>query len=184
MLRSLRTPLLLVLGFAALLALGGCSNMPTAPVLQSGSASTSASGTAAEPNQILGLPLLGSNGSKTVGVLGGVVSAGDFTVLIPPGALLQTATVTVSQPDLNHPIVNLSISPASANHFLVPVILTAKANRLSPALLSLACISYYNPMTGKWEDLASTVSLLNLTISTPLFHFSTYRVTSGGKAGW
>ena len=51
-------------------------------------------------------------------------------------------------------------------------------------LLSAACISYYNPSTGKWENLASTVSLLNLTVSTPLWHFSTYRVSSDGKAGW
>jgi hypothetical protein len=30
----------------------------------------------------------------------------------------------------------------------------------------------------------SAVSLLNLTVSAPLWHFSTYRVQSGGKAGW
>ncbi len=181
MLRSLRTPLLLVLGFAALLALGGCSNMPTAPVLQDNSATTAASVSA----EALGATAVTSaTKTKTVGLLGGVVSAGDFTVVIPPGALLRTCEVTVTQPDVNHSVVNLSISPASANRFLVPVILTAKADRLSPALLSLACLSYYNPTTGNWENLASTVSLLNLTISTPLSHFSTYRVTSGGKAGW
>ena len=181
MFRSLRTSLLLVLGTVALLALGGCSNMPTAPQLQDESGAIAASGSA----QPLGVTAVtAASTTKTVGLLGGTVSAGDFTVVIPPGALLRTCAVTVSQPDINHSTVQLSISPASANRFLVPVLLTAKANRLSPALLSLSCISYYNPTTGKWEDLASTVNLLNLSITTPLFHFSTYRVTSGGKAGW
>jgi hypothetical protein len=154
--------------------------MPTAPVLQD-SGTTSASGSV-QPSGVIAVAT--ATRTKTIGLLGGTVSAGDFTVVIPPGALLRTCEITVSQPDVDHPVVNLSISPASANRFLVPVILTAKADRLSPALLSLACVSYYNPTTGKWEDLASTASLLNLTISTPLFHFSTYRVTSVGKAGW
>jgi len=181
MFRSLRTSLLLVLGTVLLLALGGCSNMPTAPQLQDESGTLSASGS----TQPLGATAVTSaSTTKTVGLLGGVISAGDFTVVIPPAALLRTCSITVSQPDVNHSVVNLSISPASANRFLVPVLLTAKGNRLPPALLSLSCISYYNPTTGQWEDLASTINLLNLSISTPLFHFSTYRVTSGGKAGW
>jgi hypothetical protein len=91
----------------------------------------------------------------------------------------------MSQPDLAHPVVNLSISPATANKFLLPVLLTAKAKRLDPALLSIACISYYNPATGQWERVAGTsVSVLNLTVTAPLWHFSTYRVSTGGKAGW
>ena len=80
--------------------------------------------------------------------------------------------------------MNLSIAPASANRFLLPVILTGNLKKMDPSLLSITCISYYNPSTGKWEDRASTVSVLNLTVSTPLFHFSTYRVSSDGKAGW
>jgi hypothetical protein len=173
-----------VLGLTLLLAVAGCSNMPTAPVPAQDS---SASGGAA-PAQVLGL--LGGGGSttnsttKTIGLLGGTVPAGDFTVVFPPAAVLQPVTVTVTQPDLAHSTVQLSISPASANHFLLPVLLTANARKMDRSLLSVACISYYNPSTGKWENLASTVNLLGLTVSTPLFHFSTYRVSSDGKAGW
>jgi hypothetical protein len=177
-----RFPRYLALGFAVLLALGGCSNLPTQPVLSdSGQTATGAGST----SQVLGL--LGTTSgvsSKTVGPLGGVVSAGDFTVVIPPLALTQTATITVSQPDLAHPVVNLSISPASANHFLVPVVLTGNVKKVSSTLLSVTCLSYYNPTTGKWEDLPSTVNVLSLTVSTPLSHFSTYRVSTDGKAGW
>ena len=180
----LRVPRYLVLALSLLLALGGCSNLPTQPTSQD--LGTAASGGTGSQAQVLGL-LSGSTTSTktaTVGLLGGVVSAGDFTVVIPAGALTQTATVTVSQPDLAHPVVNLSIAPASANHFLVPVVLTGNLKKLSPSLLSVACLSYYNPTTGQWENLPSTVSVLNLTVSTPLSHFSTYRVSADGKAGW
>ncbi|HZI89656.1 MAG TPA: hypothetical protein VFD83_04305 [Candidatus Polarisedimenticolia bacterium] len=181
----LNVPTMIALVLALALAAAGCSNMPTQP-LESSTAQT-ASNTNEESAQTLSL-LGGSSTTTTrtatIGILGGTVSAGDFTVLFPPGALTQQATVTVSQPDLAHPVVNLSISPPSANKFLVPVLLTANASRLDRNLISTACISYYNPATGKWENLASTVNVLSLRISTPLWHFSTYRVTSGGKAGW
>ena len=186
--RRIRFPQRLALGLAVLLAVAGCSNLPTKPdfAVQSGSGVTV---TNTEPSQVLGLNLGGGGSTQTsktvvVGLLGGVVSVGNFTVVIPPAALLQTATVTVSQPDLSHPIVNLSISPASANHFLLPVLLIADVKPMNPTLLSVATIGYYNPATGQWETMASTVSLLNLTITAPLQHFSTYRVQAGGKAGW
>jgi len=185
MLRSVRVSRSFVLGLTLLLALAGCSNMPTAPVTPS---DTSAGSSGTAPSQVLSL--LGGGTSTTdsktvaIGLLGGVVSAGDFTVVFPPGALLTPAAVTVTQPDLAHSTVQLSISPASANRFLVPVLLTANARKMDRSLVAVSCISYYNPSTGKWEDLASTVNLLGLTVSTPLSHFSTYRVSSDGKAGW
>jgi len=185
MLRRVRVPQSFVLGLTLLLAFAGCSNMPTQPLQQTESVVSQTNDAPAEVLRLLG----GGTSSvttktKVIGLLGGVVSVGDFTVVIPPAALTSTATITVSQPDLARPVVNLSISPASANRFLLPVILTANASRMDRSLLSVACISYYNPATQKWEDLGSTVSLLNLTVSTPLWHFSTYRVSSGGKAGW
>jgi len=163
--------------------------MPTAPqaAIQQGSTTNVTDGAS---SQILGLNLLGGSSSTTtktvvVGPLGGVISVGDFTLVIPPLALTQTATVTVSQPNLAHPIVNLSITPASANHFLLPVLLVASVKRLDPALLSIVTISYYNPATARWEAVPGvSFSLLDITLTAPLSHFSTYGVTAGGKAGW
>ena len=184
--RRSRFPQNLALSLAILLAVAGCSDLPTKPptALEDGS---SAIATTEVPAEILGIDLLGGGGStttKTIGVLGGVVAVGNFTVVFPPGALLGTATVTVSQPDLAHPVVNLSISPASANRFLLPVLLVADVKPMNPSLISIATIGYFNPATGKWETVASTVSLLNLTVTAQLWHFSTYRVQAGGKAGW
>jgi len=188
--RRSRFPQNLALSLAILLAVAGCSDLPTKPptALEDGS-SAIATGTSEAPAEVLGLNLLGGGGStttktKTIGILGGVVSVGNFTVVFPPAALLTTATVTVSQPDLAHPVVNLSISPASANRFLLPVLLVADVKPMNPSLLSIATIGYYNPATGKWETVASTISVLNLTVTAQLWHFSTYRVQAGGKAGW
>ena len=139
---------------------------------------------------MLGLEsLLGSSSQTTstqqVGPLGGTVSAGNFKVVIPPGALTTTATIRVSQPDPAKPVVNLSISPASANKFLLPVLLVADAAPMDRSLLSVAYVGYYNPETGAWERVeSSVVSVATLSVSAPLWHFSTYRVESGGKAGW
>jgi hypothetical protein len=187
--RRTRFPQSFALALTVLLAVAGCSDLPTKPpiVIESEPGATA---TGEAPAEILGLDLLGgadatTTKTATIGLLGGVVSVGNFTVVIPAGALTRTATVTVSQPDLQRPVVNLSISPASANRFLLPVLLVADAKRMDRSLLSVACIAYYNPETAQWEPVAgSAISLLNLTVTAPLWHFSTYRVQSGGKAGW
>jgi len=164
-------------------SLAGCSNLPTEPAMPAPSG-----GAALNDGSSQTLNLLGSDSyttTKTIGLLGGIVSAGNFSLVVPPGALTTKATITVSQPDPSHPVVNLSISPASANKFLVPVVLTGNASKLSTSLLSVSYISWYNPATAKWEKVAgSSVSLATLSVSAPLWHFSTYRIEAGGKAGW
>ena len=177
------------LTLAVLLAAPGCSNMPTKPESSSQSeASLAAPGV--QQAQAISLPLLDGGGDVTsrsapMGLLGGTVSVGDFTLIVPPAALTRPAVVTVRQADLAHPIVELSISPASANGFRLPVLLVANARKMDPSLLSVAQISWWNPATQKWEAVSgSSVSVLNVTVSAPLMHFSTYRVSGNGKAGW
>jgi len=177
----------LALGLAVLLVAAGCSNLPTSPIASSPSTPV-ASG---ESQQLLGLEdgLIGSTttteATKTIGLLGGTISAGDFTLVVPPLALSRTATITVRQPDPARPVVELSIAPATANGFRIPVLLAGNASKMDRSLVAVACISYWNPTTSKWEPVSgSTVSVATLTVSAPLSHFSTYRVESGGKAGW
>ena len=176
----------LVFLLAGMLALAGCSDLPTKPGMDSPASETMVSVTESSDAGTQTLTTTSPITSKrTIGLLGGTVRAGDFTIIVPPGALLTTATITVRQPDPARPVVELSITPASANRFLLPVLLVANAKKMQTSLLSVAYISYYNPSTGQWERVAGTsVSILNLTVTAPLWHFSTYRVTSGGKAGW
>lgn len=188
-LRFFRLATSFALTLAVMLTACGCSNMPTKPEgMGQSQAPLAASG--AEQVQPIGLPLLNGGGNVTtrtvmVGLLGGIVSVGDFTLVIPPAALPQPAAVTVRQADLDHPVVDLTISPASANHFRLPVLLVANARKMDPSLLSIAQISWWNPATQKWEAVSgSSVSVGSLTVTAPLQHFSTYRVSGNGKAGW
>ena len=54
---------------------------------------------------------------KIDGLLGGVVTAGRMTVVIPPGAIAGTAVVTVTQPDTAQLVTELHVSPESLNQF-------------------------------------------------------------------
>lgn len=179
-------------------AIAGCSALPTAPTVTINDAAQPGASPAmtyvadpAEPvaptPDVAPLPKVVNavSVSKTInGLLGGSVRAGDFTVVVPPGAFLGTATITVTQPDENALRTDLDISPASKNHFLTPVLLIADCNgKLDRKLLQISYISWFNPETEQWEKVPGcSVNLLNLTVQAPLWHFSSYRVDS--KASW
>ena len=183
--RDSRRNIHVALALMALIAGVGCSSLPTEPRPESGPppAAADTSGTAGA--KTLPISTRPSTTTRTInGTLGGLVSAGNFTVVIPPLAVSGTVTVTVTQPDVTKPVVELEISPPSANGFLVPVTLIADAGSMSTKTLAAAHISWLNPSTGKWEPMASQVDLASRTVICPLRHFSTYSVESGGKAGW
>ena len=118
-------------------------------------------------------------------LVGATISAGRMTVVIPPGALLGNATITVTQPDTAKLVTELHISPESLNHFMVPVTLTMRTGGLlSLDVLQNSRIEWFNPTTGQWVAVpGSLVNVAGLSLQAPLWHFSTYRAT-GGKAGW
>ncbi|MEQ1834724.1 MAG: hypothetical protein ABL977_16890, partial [Candidatus Eisenbacteria bacterium] len=122
--------------------------------------------------------------SRTLSPLvGGVVSAGRFKVVVPPGALRQRATITVTQRDPNGREVELGISPESANGFLLPVTLTANCADMPATLLRIQTIWWWNPIASRWDAVLNVqVNLLGRSVSAPLWHFSKYKVD--GKAGW
>jgi hypothetical protein len=187
------------------LLLAGCSTLPTEPTTQDSSTrpfggdgtSQPLAGAASEPDpgpgttggDGAGTPTGGGgeNGaiqSKAVSrLLGGVVRAGRFKVIVPPLALPRNAVITVHQPDLAVNEVQLEISPPSANNFLLPVLLVADCSDMPKKLLSLQAIWWLNPATHRWELVLTTkVDLLRSTVTAALNHFSRYKVD--GKAGW
>ena len=183
--RDSRRIIPIALTITALLAGVGCSTLPTGPRPEMGSEPTSAGGAGTLAGRAR-FETSSVTTTKTIyGLVGGQVSAGDFTVILPPLAISGTARVTVTQPDVTKPYVDLEISPASANQFRLPVTLIAKAGLMDNALLRVAYIGWYNPSTRKWERVASsTVSLADKTVIAELGHFSSYRVEAGSKAGW
>ena len=117
--------------------------------------------------------------------LGGVVSAGNFSVIVPPLALPDDAIITVRQPDMTKPVVELSVTPEDRNAFRLPVVLVADVSPMDAPLVSVSYLSWWNPVASKWEPVdGSLVNVAGLRVQAPLMHFSTYRVESNGKAGW
>lgn len=177
------------LALMALIAGVGCSSLPTGPNpdVAPGGASMDGAGTAAtagaDPTPI---QFESATSSKQIfGVLGGRVSAGNFTVILPPSAVSSVATVTVTQPDIFRPVVSLDITPASANKFKAPVTLVVDASRMSTERLAKAYLAWLDPATGKWVPVSgSTVDLEKRTIQAPLQHFSVYAIAIDSKAGW
>jgi len=185
-------------------ASGGCSRLPTAPRSDVETGTSRSPGVWAEssPQEPIELPdllppgdgesssdetavLTGESNVLVYGKTGGQISAGDFTVIIPPEAISGNVRVTIRQPDLTKPYVALDIWPRTKNSFDVPVTLVADASRMSPEALKQAVISWYNPATGEWEPMAATqVDVEARTVKCPLSHFSEYAVQVDGKAGW
>jgi hypothetical protein len=114
------------------------------------------------------------------GVVGAVLTKGSWTVQIPPGAFVGTATVSMTS-NADPTLCQLDILPASKNGFATPATLMAKV----PSGMSLATahIEWHNPQTQTWDPVpGSAVNALTRTVSAPIWHFSTYRVD--GRSGW
>ncbi len=191
------TLLLKQLAAATLIAgASGCSTLPTAPAVPDPSAggtqvaatTVSAAGQARkmEPELSGGGTLASSGPGLTVsarisGRLGGVVTAGRFTVVFPPRATRGQPTLTITVPDTMVLACWLAISPPSANGFSVPVQLTARCAGILPArAMPGASISGYDPIAGQWIPVAGSDSdSVSMIVQAPLQRLSArYRVNA------
>lgn len=181
-------------------ALIGCSNLPTSP--QSAHAVSTSEALArmvrmpggAAPGGLVGDPQGGTASAttsppeqtiKTIsGVDGGRVSAGRFTVDVPPGAIEGEGEISVKVPDTTSLRVDLHILNAP-NAFKVPVTLEVSyAGHDNPdADPGHYKIFWFDEAAGVWRMLPTEVDLARQKVSTRLEHFSTYGVLEA-KAGW
>jgi len=124
--------------------------------------------------------------NRVWGNRGGTVHAGQFTVVIPVGAFYGQALVTVSQPNPADPRVDLSISPASKNNFLIPVTLSADLFTVTTTQLAGSKVRELDPTSGGWMAMSGqSIDAQSKTVEVPLAHFSSYRVdvpTTGNSA--
>lgn len=180
----------LSIALAAALFVAGCSSLPTSPTNRDGAAPSTLGFDPPEPEPASEpAPAPANPVTKSVFVrarLGGVVKAGDFSVVIPPLALKGDAIVTVRQADPSKPEVQLSVTPESRNGFLLPVVLVADcSSHLDNSLLAVSYLSWWDPAKDAWVPVQqSSVSVLGQTVQAPLWHFSNYRVERDGRAGW
>jgi hypothetical protein len=121
-----------------------------------------------------------SASGKVDGDRGGTLTCGRLIVTIPPRAFAGTAIITVTIPDRTVLQGDLSISPASANNFAVPVKLSVDLSNLAVDPTTLV-VYWYDPAAGVWRVQPTTAALSPQSISTSLRHFSKY---GAGKAGW
>ena len=178
----------LALGGLIVLAVLGCGQLPTTPRSPDFAAGDTLS---TQPASLIGSVVDGSVGLivrtlNLVGSVGGSLTNGRWTVVIPAGAVDGSASVALGVKTLDDPHCALQISPADKNHFSVPVTLTIDCRYVSSDVLSTYVIYWLDPSTGNWVEVAgSKVDLTRKTVSAPLQHFSQYAAgPAGGKAGW
>jgi len=173
-------------------AIVGCARQPLAPVANQPAAGTydrplfarvitSALTTGATPTG----PLVGSGDID--GAIGGEVQVGRFRVIVPPGAIADSATITITIPDPDVVSCQLSISPPGANSFAVPVSLVADCAGVTNVDLHNCGTLWFDPSAGVWRTVAGTaVDLDHQTVTAKLPHFSDYGVADllEGRAGW
>jgi len=186
----------------ACLVLGGCTLFPTAPA----NTATDGSSTPTEPPPLVTIAPDGTMdftpapletlpddtvhvlratglkaGAYVDGDLGGRVSAGRYTLVVPPGAFKGTAFITLSMPDSTVMVCDLSIQPSTSNHFDVPVELNADLSAPGKTDASDCTTYWYDPVRMDWVSMSSKSRCSGTLITTDLEHFSRY---GSGKAGW
>ncbi len=137
---------------------------------------------AALPIKVPGLAIPSKARATIDGAVGGVVQCGRVRVVVPPGAFYGKADVSVYVPDGTTLACDLSISPASANGFAVPVRLELDATGTNVA--GGLFTGYFDPALGKWTRVpASWEDPRTHTVHASLWHFSRYGAIPG-RAGW
>ena len=163
----------------ALGLLSGCSSAPVGPAsVTSDNPQFAHSTSVPEPAALTG-SVLTQTSALINGTVGGVVKLGDWSVNIPAGAFAGSATVTINVPDPAVAKCDLNISPASANAFKVPVLLSCRLRTTTEVLAD--DMMWWDPAASKWRVIASAPSVATMSRVAPLWHFSKYAC---GKAGW
>lgn len=108
-----------------------------------------------------------------IGPAGGVLTHALHQVIVPAGALNDTVTLTFSMPVSDTLMFELG---PDGIHFNLPVTVVldydhACRNGLDPETFYA---SVFNPATGEWESVPSTVDVLNDDVIAETPHFSRY----------
>ena len=189
--RKSRPPSPFVILLTLFTVVAGCGHLPLGPLRNQPGTYTNPK-FAAVPSPPTGQfgavgtgPLSGS--SVIDGTQGGVLTVGRFTVTVPAGAFQDTATISISIADQSIVECNLSITPAAANSFHLPVSLAADCSGVTNVDLKNCGTLWYDPQAGVWRTVTgAVVDLSASTVTASLMHFSTYGVADlvDGRASW
>lgn len=193
-------PILAAAAALGLLTASGCGDLPTAPRLDSG---TAAVGSAASSGLLAGgggvdvgpdgggVPVAPQGSpaiAATAGLLGetgGKIRLKDVSLDVPAHAFNGAAQISVTIPDSTKLEVHLEITPASKNHFDVPVRLTFDAGA-GGRDARMMVIRWWNPADNQWVDIPTTADPKSGLVWADLAHFSKYQCATEvrGRAGW
>jgi hypothetical protein len=111
--------------------------------------------------------------------VGGLVTIGRYSVLVPPGALASTTVITIIVRE-EEGYVSCELLPHGTT-FAKPVTLRMDIRETDLAATTSVTIYWLNDATATWVDVGGTLDPSGLTVSTNLNHFSRF---AAGRAGW
>lgn len=111
-----------------------------------------------------------------IGPAGGTLVHADHQVIVPPGALLQPVTITFEMPVSDTLLFELG---PDGIQFLQPIQVILNYDHACKDDLdeSLFGAVYYNPATGSWVPVSSSVDTELNTVNVSTTHFSRYALT-------
>jgi hypothetical protein len=110
--------------------------------------------------------------TATIGPLGGVITFGPHSLMIPPGALLRQTTITATMPADGH---LTAVFEPEGLQFLVPATLTLAYSQCNPQPNNTLSIVYLNGPLGQiLQSLPSVLHLDSHTVTALIGHFSVY----------
>jgi len=162
-------------------ALTGCSRNPVAPAVDS-TASHEAGGAAVSFDPVEPAPVEGGTpNSRTVALSPSdeaVLTVGRFTLWMRKNSLKSNAMVTLRVTDPEALEVEMLVSPAGANDFGSPVILTANMSDVEDFSYEDGTMLYWD---GSWQTVADVAAHPNQqNVVAHLDHLATCKVANGG----
>lgn len=117
---------------------------------------------------------IADSASAVIGPRGGQIQFGPNTLVVPPGALLRSTTITATAPGDGH--VNAVFQPEGL-HFLLPAQLTLSYAQCSPAPDHQVSITYLQSLLGEILDILPSLDNPSKgQVVAPIMHFSVYAV--------
>jgi hypothetical protein len=113
--------------------------------------------------------------------LGGVVSAGGTSIIVPAGAVLDPTTVTVTVPASNYMEVDISVAGVDHYLFQLPVTVTVSYARCSRANIDRSFLSAWYIDTDTHallEQMPSSDNKLTRTVTFTTGHLSGYALAN------
>jgi len=155
--------------------LTGCSRNPVAPSTSlPGAAGAASSAVGVVPDSPPASPDGGTPSSETVSYVAtseGTMTVGRWTLWFRKNSLTMPATITMKVSDPEAMDVQISVSPAAANNFASPVVLTANMSDVNGFDYSTGDMQVWG--SGGWTDLPAHTASSHPNQQNVVAHFAT-----------